>query len=156
MFKPAASSRFDTMQKQPSILMKQVVASGPTIVEKDMTASVSLTNDVATVSRFTVPEDEGGFYHVSSQVAVMNNSAKPCVVSYYQIGLCLEDMSDAVQNVKSIVCNSTIMPSYSICDGLNTVVKLEGGKQYCLWLNLASSGSLDYCSDCSHLRLYKL
>jgi hypothetical protein len=146
-----------SIQRQPSILMKAVAVKGPTIVEKEMLPSTRVTTDeVLVVSRFSIGDEDGGFYHLSSQVAVSNNATRSANLAFYQIGVCLDDMSNSVQNVKSIVCNSVIQASYSIVDGLNTVLELEGGKSYVLWLNLSATGTLEYASECSHLRLYKL
>jgi hypothetical protein len=155
---PATMSKLDTpaLTKQGSIIMRQVVSARPTIVEKPMEAGCQLNSDVLNICRFSISEDDTGMYHISSQFCVRNNGTKPAQVGYYQVGIATEDMTGFEQNVKSILCKAECLPSYSICDGLDTVMELKAGS-YVLWLNLASTGGpLDYVADCSHLRLYRL
>ena len=129
------------------------------IVDQEMQPAFSLNNDVMQLCHFQVPQS--GYYHVSSQITIVNKSQESVKTDYFQYGICKTDMSDFSNLLKSQMINANVQSGYIIADGISSIVKLDKDVKYNLWLNFgcvveSDLQLLEYQSEYSHLRLYKL
>ena len=126
------------------------------ILNKEMINSRNLEENVMNVCEFSV--EESGYYHISSQITIKNNSNMSMLVEYLQFGICKKNMEDYKSNLKSMIMNSKCNPEYVIVDNLNTIIQLEKDIDYILWVNFGGDKANNFLFDAeySNLRLYKL
>ena len=126
------------------------------IVEKQLIATQALSNNVLQLCDFEI--EETGYYHLSSQLCIKNTNAKRINIDFLQFGVCGNDMSDYEQNFNSYLISAIAEPEYVLSKSLTSIMRLEVGKKYCMWVNFSSDDNTNFSflGDCSHLRLYKL
>ena len=126
------------------------------IVEKNLVATQSLSNNVLQICDFEI--EETGYYHLSSQLCIKNTNAKRINIDFLQFGVCGENMTDYETNFNSYLISAIAEPEYVLSKSLTSIMRLEVGKKYCMWVNFSSDDNTNFSflGDCSHLRLYKL
>ena len=126
------------------------------ILNKQMVESFRMQENVLTCCEFKV--DETGYYHVSSQITIKNVSAVQVLLDYFQMGICLKDMSNYLDNMKSMILNSNCHKEYVIADTLCAIVHLDKEETYNLWVNFGceNANNFEFQSNYSNLRIYKL
>lgn len=129
------------------------------IINKEMEKTQLLQDSIVTdACLFKVQEN--GYYHISSQICVINNDeTKDAKCNYIQFGVVEKEKleQNCRNHMKAIICNSVLEPDFFIIDTLSCVMQLEADVQYTLFLNVGTlSNSLYYKKDNSHLNLYKL
>lgn len=155
-----SKKRFDSNENHSQnlsvILKRPEKAHTNLILNKEMIPSCKLNENVMPCCEFTVASS--GYYHISSQVTVKNTSKTANVIEFLQMGICLKDMSDYKDNLKSQILNSSCNPDYVISDNLCAIIHFTKDEVYNLWLNFGceSASNFEYQSDYSNLRIYKL
>lgn len=156
-----AKNRFDQNPSHPTNELAVILKRAPTkkvnlILSKQLKPSFRLQENVMTCCEFNV--EETGYYHVSSQVTIKNDSKETVHVEYLQFGICNENMENYKENLKSMIMNSNCASEYVMVDNMTAIVNLEKDIKYVLWVNFGcdKSESFVFDSECSNLRLYKL
>ena len=129
------------------------------IVDQEMQPNFSLNNDVMTLCEFQVPQT--GYYHISAQLTIVNRSEDVVKSDYIQFGICQKDMADFSNLLKSQIISANMQSGYILADNIASIVKFDKNTKYNLWLNFgcvveSDLQLLEYQSEYSHLRLYKL
>jgi len=162
--KNQTSSKFPEKKpeaQQMSLILKRVANKKPhvnLIVNKEMESSQTLQDSIVTdICLFKV--EENGYYHISSQICVVNNDTKrDAQCNYIQFGVVEKSKLEEKcrDHMKCNICNSTLEPQFFIIDNLSCIMRLERDVEYTLFLNVGTASSLFYESENSHLNLYKL
>jgi hypothetical protein len=106
---------------------------------------------------FEVEED--GYYHLSTQLGIRNESIRDITVNYLMFGIAENsDVANMNDNMISQIINTPCSEGYVISNNLTTINQLAKGVQYKCWLILSAdnAGAFNYIKDLSHMRLYKL
>jgi hypothetical protein len=156
--------KFDVQNNnnQLSVILKRNSASKPhvnLIINKEMQRSQSIQDSIIT-NACVFKVQESGYYHISSQICLINNSTNLIKTDFLQFGIVAQEnmQTECKNNMKSIINATIVQPEYFISDSLTSVMLLEKDVDYSLWLNVGSESNdkLYYESLNSHCRLYKL
>ena len=129
------------------------------IMDQPMEKSTTLQDSIIQDCCLFIP-DQTGYYHISAQVCITNNSSSQSMCDFIQFGICDKQNMDSQckEHMKSNICCAKIDPNYIMSDTISTIMHLQQGVTYTLWLNIGSDNASHflYESENSNLRLYKL
>lgn len=125
------------------------------IVEQAI-CDVSLGDGVGHYCHIKVEED--GYYNVTTQICIRNNSTKPVVCDFFQMGICSRGFDDYQKCFNSQIVSRPIESQYVISDNLCSIMYLKKDTEYVAWVNFASENNraFELCTEFTQLRLYKL
>lgn len=131
-----------TPSKHPILFNKLKKKEGTKIVNIAMHDDFQLVDDYGVVSRFKV--NNGGDYCLSLQLCVKHCAENCSNVNFMQFGVCKDEEIAESLSFESVMVDCETQTDYLICKTLTTVVKLDEGVDYCIWLNLNSDNNANY------------
>ena len=150
-----------------SIILKRQPTAKPhvnLIIEMPMEQSELMEDSlISNISNFEV--EDSGYYHISTQVCLQNDTKQNVKIDFIQFGIVAKDAmeTDCKNNVKSTINEVIVKPDYFTSDSNSTVMFLERNIKYIFWLNVGSDSIKDqpgnklrYLAPNSHCRIYKL